>query len=240
MEFAQLPPAFDGLRVLHLTDSHYGALLSPRYYRHAIEQAAALPADLIVITGDYTAADHLHRESVELFTPLQAPMGVWTIRGNHDYYTEANVMGYWFEYYGIRLITNQSVDFTRDNQVFRLIGTEHPYQPVANWQALVGAKTPDTFCLALSHRPDNIYNLSKAGADLVLSGHTHGGQWRIPLIGPLFIPSSYGRRFDQGFHLAGNSLLYTSRGFGGHTFPLRLNCPPEIALFVLRRKTGKS
>jgi len=235
LQFPQLPVAFDGIRVLQLSDSHYGALVSPRYHRHVLKEGAAQQADLIVITGDFTGGDYLHRESVALFASLRAPLGVWAIRGNHDYYTEAHVIAYWLEYYNIGLLTNRAVDFERNGQIFRLIGTEHPYAPVHDWASLVGEKSKETFCLALSHRPDNIVRLGRAGVDLVLAGHTHGGQWRLPLIGPLFIPSSYGRRFDQGFRQVKQGLLYTSRGFGGHTFPLRLNCPPEITVFDLRR-----
>lgn len=239
LSFPQLPGSFDGLRVLHLADSHYGALLSPRYYEFAIEHAGRLGADLIVLTGDYTADDYLHREAVALFQPLSAPLGVWTVLGNHDYYTDEKTMAYWIGHYGIRHIPNQRHDFRRGSDTLRLVGVEHPYQPVGDWQGLVGEADANTFCLVLSHRPENILPLARAGADLVLSGHTHGGQWRLPLLGPVFIPSFYGRHFDQGFFRVGRTLLYVSKGFGGHTFPLRLNCPPELTLFELRKGCEK-
>ena len=91
------------------------------------------------------------------------------------------------------------------------------------------------FRLVLSHTPDNIFRLARTGADLVLSGHTHGGQWRLPAIGPIAFPSRYGRRFTPGLQKIGSTLLYASNGIGVHTIPFRLSCPPEITLFILRK-----
>ena len=237
LRFPNLPKAFDGLRVLHISDIHHGEMLSPNYYHHVVEQAVALKADMVVVTGDFPATDNSYKESIEILSPLKPPMGIWAVRGNHDFYTEPELIAHWIKEHGIGLLSNCYKDFEREGQKLRLIGVEHPFLDVTDWDALMG---PDEggepiFRLALSHVPDNIRNLSRAGADLVLSGHTHGGQWRLPLIGPLVIPSIYGRRYDQGLKQVGKSLLYVSRGMGIHTIPLRFNCPPEIAVFDLRR-----
>jgi predicted MPP superfamily phosphohydrolase len=80
-----------------------------------------------------------------------------------------------------------------------------------------------------------VRELAPAGADLVLAGHTHGGQWRLPLVGAFVLPSLYGRLYAEGFRVIGSTLLYTSRGAGVHTVPFRYRCPPEVTLFTLHR-----
>ncbi|NQU42472.1 metallophosphoesterase [bacterium] len=233
----QLPPAFDGLKVLHLTDGHYGEVLSPKFHRHVLEQGMALEPDLIALTGDFVAGDHLYRQAIDALKELKAPLGVWAVRGNHDFYSEPQIVKYWLEQAGIQVLTNRHVDLERDGQVFRLVGIEHPYVRLRDWTPAVGEPVApgSPFRLVLAHTPDVVYRLSRLGADLVMCGHTHGGQFRLPLIGPVVYPSLYGRRFDRGFRQIGPTLLYASNGYGLHTFPLRLNCPPEVTLFELRR-----
>ena len=250
--FPNLPPAFDGLRLLQLTDNHFGEVVSPAWYSHVVRHACEMRPDLIVLTGDLSGAQNLYRQAVEMMRPLSAPMGVWAIRGNHDFNTEPEVLAYWLEREGIHLLSNGHVDFERQGQVLRLIGLEHPYKRLRDWRGLFGqSDRPDRsdrsdrsdqsggpsilFRLVLSHTPDNIFRLARAGADLVLSGHTHGGQWRLPAIGPIAFPSRYGRRFNPGLQKIGRTLLYASNGIGVHTIPFRLSCPPEITLFILRK-----
>ncbi|MBN1868694.1 metallophosphoesterase [Candidatus Sumerlaeota bacterium] len=239
LRFPDLPPALDGLRLVQLSDMHFGEYLSPRYHHHVIDRAIDLKPDIALITGDYTASDNLYRESVEIFSRLQPPLGTWSVHGNHDYYTEPEFLAYWLEYYGVNYLCNRSVDIERGKgQFLRLVGADHPYRRVRDWKSLVHREGDDekqVFRLGLTHRPDNAVPLIRNGADLVLSGHTHGGQWRIPGVGPLIVPSIYGRRFDRGLVRVGRGLLYINSGFGVHTIPLRLNCPPEIALIELRR-----
>jgi hypothetical protein len=233
-----LPAAFNGLRLLHLTDLHYGALLSPGYFRHVVRESQQQRPDLVLVSGDFTADDNLYRESVEILSPLKPPMGAWCIRGNHDHATEPHVLAYWLEHYGVRLLANASADFVRDGAVLRLIGVEHPFFPLRDWQSVMGAETRgELFRLVISHTPDNAGRLASLGADLILSGHTHGGQWRLPLLGPAVVPSVFGRRLACGLRPVGDAILYASPGIGVHTIPLRLNCPPEITLFELRSLT---
>ena len=227
-----LPREFDGLRVLHLTDFHYSEVLSPRYFDHVIDEAAALKPDLIVLTGDFAGGNHLYRESIEIYRRLDAPMGKFAVRGNHDYSSEPEVLAYWMEREGIELLENRSKEWRRGDGTFRLAGTEYPYAAVEDWSALMG-EADGAFRLVLSHIPDNAALLARSGADLILSGHTHGGQGRLPGVGPVFVPSRYGRRYYEGLYEVGEALLYVSAGVGLHTVPLRFRCRPEIALLKL-------
>jgi predicted MPP superfamily phosphohydrolase len=277
----RLPRAFDGFRILHLSDLHLGRDLSPGYYRHALTCAAQLRPDLVVFTGDFTGMDAFHREAVASLSLVKGRLGTWVVFGNHDYYDRPEILDYWLRHDRIGRLNNGAVEFRRpapadaptDYQTLRLIGTEHPHQPVSDWTALVrgqdcavieekegeeenepavipgasnvlkksleetaGNPVPEdqVFKIALTHRPDYFVPLARAGADLVLAGHTHGGQWRFPFIGPVVVPSLYGRRYAYGLHRRGQALLSISPGFGVHTIPLRYNCPPEITLLELR------
>ncbi len=240
LSLARLPKAFDGLRVLQLSDNHYGEVMSPAWYLHVVKVAREQQADLIVLTGDLVAGDHLYRQAVEVMAELDAPLGIYCVRGNHDFYTEPHIIAWWLEAYGIRLLSNRYVDLERDGEKIRLCGVEHPYVPLKQYEKAMGPETGSDapFRLGLVHMPDIAVKMqNKIGADLILTGHTHGGQWRLPLIGPVIYPSIYGRRFDRGLQRLGKALLYNSAGFGMHTIPLRLNCPPEITLFTLRKKS---
>jgi len=258
LQWPDLPQQLHGLRILQIADSHMGTFLPPAYFEHLVEQAQALQPDLILFTGDFTADDNLYMQSVRFFAKLQAPMGKWAVRGNHDYYGEPELLGYWMEHYGIELLCNRSVDLHCDaikkndqgrRAILRLTGIEHPYQKVPDYRDLFDIEKSDreksadnsrAFHIVISHEPDNFPRLARYGVDLVLCGHTHGGQWRVPGIGPLVVPSRYGRRYDYGLHSQGRSLLYTTSGCGLHTIPLRLNCPPEITVFRLLRNTKKN
>ncbi|HBF33042.1 TPA: hypothetical protein DDW35_00625, partial [Candidatus Sumerlaeota bacterium] len=232
LELPHLPTPFNGLRIAHLADNHYGSVLSPRWHEHVVKETLALKPDLIVLTGDYTAEDNLYRQAIEALADLRAPLGVYAVRGNHDFFSEPEILEYWLRRTGIRLLSNNHVDIERDGAIFRIFGTEHPYKRVKNFQRVM-KPAPNAFCLALSHLPDNVFHLARNGADLILTGHTHGGQWRLPFIGPVIFPSIYGRRFDLGLREVQGTLLYNSAGFGLHTIPFRFHCPPEIALFEL-------
>jgi predicted MPP superfamily phosphohydrolase len=310
LRLPRLPRAFDGFRILHLSDLHLGRDLSPGYYRHALTCAAQLRPDLVVFTGDFTGMDAFHREAVATLSLVKGRLGTWVVFGNHDYYDRPEMLDYWLRHDGIERLDNRAVEFRRPDpdqpeagdQALRLIGTEHPHQRVTDWDALVrgtecvvveeqkesdaedwesgwdetfaflGVEKMETdshlepdrfpaenekpssnkekgnsdgtsrgsvpedrvFKIALTHRPDYFAPLARAGAHLVLAGHTHGGQWRFPFIGPIVVPSVYGRRYAYGLHRNGEALLSISPGFGIHTIPMRYNCPPEITLIELR------
>ncbi len=241
LAFANLPEKFSGIRMLFISDLHIGRDLSPGYFRHLIETANDEKADLLLYGGDFTSRDNFYQEAAGTIAAIDAPMGRYAVLGNHDFFTEPDLLSYWMGVYGIEHLKNRSVDFyehgekhsgSGDGPRLRVIGTEHPHEPVRDWPKLLG-DDPETFRLVISHRPDYAMRLGQAGADLVVSGHTHGGQWRFPIIGPLIVPSLYGRRYAQGLFDTGTSLLYTSRGCGLHTIPVRFRCPPEITVFEL-------
>jgi predicted MPP superfamily phosphohydrolase len=229
----RLPAELDGLRLLHLSDLHveWAEALSHR----ALALAEELDPDLVAVTGDFIVKEvtpGLEKICARL-ARLEAPLGVWTIRGNHDIWHDRAAVDALLARHGLPLLDNRMVDVETDGVSLRLIGIEHPWNPMSDFHEMLNGG--DQVCrIVLSHTPDNFPRLARNGADLVLSGHTHGGQWRLPVIGSLVVPSNFGRRFDQGLFESRGSLLWVTRGVGTVGLPVRLNCAPEITLLTLR------
>ncbi len=232
----RLPVVFNGLRLVHLSDLHYGALLAEPYFHHAIAEATRLNPDIVVWTGDYTGDDNLYRQAIELLTPLAAPEGVYAVRGNHDHYTEPERIGYWLRRAGIHLLDGRSVDIVREGLKVKILGIEHPFFPEPGCRERVSREMRDAdFAIAAVHTPDMGPQLADLGIDIILAGHTHGGQWRLPIVGPPVVPSRHGRLYARGLcPLKGGGVLHVSPGIGVHTVPLRFRCPPEVTLLELR------
>jgi predicted MPP superfamily phosphohydrolase len=204
-----LPVGLDGLRLLHLSDFHHE--FTPGLTHRAIEAAGELDPDLVAITGDFIVrSTEPLADLCSRLSGLAAPLGVWTIRGNHDIWHGGAAVAETLAHHGLGPLTNRAVDVRTGRGDLRLIGIEHHWEPVADWDALLDAN--GTSCrIALSHGPDNFPRLARAGVDLVLAGHTHGGQWRLPLVGSLVVPSRHGTRYDCGLFEENGSLMWVTR-----------------------------
>jgi predicted MPP superfamily phosphohydrolase len=216
------------LRVVHLSDLHVGPHLPFEYFRSALARSMAERPDLILVTGDFIShKKHLPLLRRLLVGSLQARYGVYAVLGNHDYWSDpAGVTGV-LDQAGIRRVVGAPIpiDLGAQGQV-ELWGTEAPWGPKLN-HSPPASHTPR---LVLSHTPDNVYRLARTGATAVFSGHTHGGQFRLPGLGGLIVPSCYGRRFDRGHYRVGNTHLFVSAGVGIDSIPLRLFCSPEFTV----------
>lgn len=224
----QLPESWDGLSLLHLTDLHLARAYDPRFFERALEQAAGVEADLVVFTGDLIDDERMLGLVEPLLSPFRGRLGQYAILGNHDHR---------FDLRGPKQALSAAGFEVLDGEWRRLIdvagslalgGTFYPWGP---W--LPGPPPEADFTLLLCHSPDPVYRAARLGVDLMLSGHTHGGQYRLPLFGPVLMPSIHNRRLDEGFFQVGRTLLYVSRGIAAQ-HPLRVNCRPEISRFVLR------
>jgi predicted MPP superfamily phosphohydrolase len=218
-------PGLPALRVVHLSDLHVGADLPFEYYRSTIARSLEEKPDLILITGDFVShAEHLPLLRQLLVGGLRARYGVYAVLGNHDYWSDPQAVSQVLAEAGIRCVTGEwvTVDLGGDRRI-AIGGTDEPWGPA------LGRHVPDVQAtIALSHTPDNVYRLAELGASAVFSGHTHGGQFRLPRWGGLVIPSRYGRRFDRGHFRVGDTHLFISAGVGIDSIPLRLFCPPDF------------
>ncbi|MEL7629413.1 metallophosphoesterase [Pectobacterium aroidearum] len=237
VKLKQLPPELDGFRLVQLTDLHASRLLQRPWIATVVAQTNALKPDLTVITGDLADGTVSARhEDMEPLRNLTAPHGVFAIVGNHEYYVEYTQWVQRLNALGLRLLLNEHVSIGRDNATFVLAGiTDRTaadfQQPLPDTGAALNGVSPNSAVVLLSHRPTGAKENARAGADLQLSGHTHGGQvlgmhWVTQLANEGYVSGSYD---VDGMH------LYVSNGAGlWNGFPIRLGKRAEITQFILR------
>jgi len=247
MDFPDLPAALEGLRIAQLSDLHLSPRVPGAYLREQFERTVALSPDVIVLTGDFiTRADsRYHDELTELLGVLQAPLGVYAVLGNHDWGVYQGVFPVhigptWADRIvkavtaaGVRVLRNESHTIARGDAQLQLVGLEDLWSGSCDPATAFREVDPALPRFALAHNPDTIINLKEYPCRWVLSGHTHGGQVRIPFFGAPILPV-VNRRFDAGLVHVGTQRLYVNRGIG-HLIPIRFNCRPEITLFTLTR-----
>ncbi len=242
-----LPAALDGLRIGQLSDTHYGPYVGAAHIRRAVELVHAEEPDLIALTGDYV---HRHRTTVApgiaLLGDLHAPHGVVAVLGNHDHWEGADACRAAFDAIGVPLLDNDRRFLTPHGlQAFALPGRSLAICGVGDlWEdavdpvrALAGVPA-DCPRLLLAHNPDTAETLAgdpAARFDLQLSGHTHGGQVRIPGLGTPVVPSRHGDRYAGGLCPGPRWPVVVSRGVGMAVAPVRAGVRPEVGLITLRR-----
>jgi len=224
-----LPPALDGLSLVHLSDLHFAPCFDRRYFEAVIDEAAAWPADLVLFTGDLVDHDDAAEWVVPLLSRLRGRLGAFSILGNHDVEHHPDRLRRALELAGFTDLEGRWGVVESEGTTLALGGTSYPWGP-----PLPLADRPRAdFLVLLSHTPDLFYWAGRAGFDLMLSGHNHGGQVRLPMVGPVFMPSRYSRRFDRGFFRKGGLTLHVSQGVAGK-HPVRYGCVPQVGRLVLR------
>jgi predicted MPP superfamily phosphohydrolase len=230
----RLPPSFDGYRIAFLTDTHVASFMRRGLYREVVARAMAFEPDLVLLGGDFvTWARHIPLMAEVLLPGLEARDGVWAVLGNHDYWADADGVVAAMTARGVRFIINRSIGIRRGEDAIALVGIDEIYRGNPDVDAAFARVGPDSACIALSHHPDVIDQLDGRHVDLLVCGHTHGGQIRFPFFGPVVVPSKFEARYASGFHRVEDVLMYVSRGIGAVP-PLRILCKPEVATFILR------
>jgi hypothetical protein len=228
-----LPVACEGLSLLHITDLHFAPCFDRRYFDRIADEAEAMEADLVVFTGDLID----HESGIDWIAPvlsrLRGRLGTYAILGNHDYNFDLTRIRQELEAAGFNDIDGRWTSLEVGGATIALGGTSAPWGPGLDLDGEPGADLR----ILLSHTPDQFYRASAAGIDLMLAGHNHGGQVRLPLLGPILMPSRYSRRFDRGFFREGRTLMSVCQGIAGK-HPLRYGCPPELSRIVLHAVEG--
>lgn len=234
-EFADLPPAFDGYRLLHLSDIHADGLAGLADVICA--EARRLPVDLCVMTGDYRfeiqgPCHNVYYNMERILGSISARRGVIGILGNHDFAEEADEL----EKMGVTMLVNQSLALREGDDEIWIVGVDDPHYYGCDDLAGAMREVPaDAFKILLVHTPEIIPEAVSRGIHLYLCGHTHGGQMCLPWIGPLLVNANCPRRFTRGVWRSGGLQGYTSAGIGSSGVAARYNCPPEMTLIELRR-----
>lgn len=233
MQFAALPEAFDGYTILHISDMHVD--MSEAAMRHVSELVDGMQYDLCVLTGDYrgktfgpfdAALDGVAKVRAHLRQP------VYGVLGNHDTIQMVPAL----EAMGIQMLLNECEVIARGDQRIYLAGVDdaHFYR-VDNIEKAAAQIPRDVFSILLSHTPEIYRQAAHANFDLMLCGHTHGGQLCLPGAIPIKLEAVLPRRMGAGLWQYHKMRGYTSVGAGSSVVPVRLNCPPEITLHRLRR-----
>ena len=226
----RLPAAWDGLSILHVSDLHLCGTPDKSFFQHVMDRCQEWEPDLVAFTGDAVDTDKHYRWILPILGKLRPRIAALAILGNHDSWHEPAVVRRRLRRSGYHVVSNCWEQIEVRGQPLIVIGHEGPwFKPEPN----LAACPKGVFRLCLSHTPDNFRWARRQDIDLLLVGHTHGGQIRFPVIGSVVVPSSYGRRYDCGtFHVA-PTVMHVSRGLAGQQ-PLRYNCRPEVTQLVLR------
>lgn len=237
------PERMDGFTIALLSDFHYDPYFSVHPIRAAVGMVNELRPDLIVLTGDFVSIS-LFGNSVasaadadpcaQLLRQMRAPHGLWAVMGNHDAGTDVNRVIGALRDSGIHVLRNQSAPIEKDGSRFWLGGVDDVLERTADLSATLHGISSDEATVLLAHEPDYADYVASHLVDLQLSGHSHGGQMRIPFLPPLYLPE-LARKYVAGRYQIRELALYTNRGIGTVEIPVRLNCPPEITLLTLRR-----
>jgi predicted MPP superfamily phosphohydrolase len=242
-----LAPELEGLRVVLMSDWHCGPVCRPDDLRPAIRLANSCAPDLILVPGDFISrsGEYFH-EAAELASQLRPrlPQGTLISWGNHDYWHGMEIGLKEMPRAGCQILRNRSLLLTPGKEFSEsgsrglwLCGLDDLW---AGKPDLMGTLGGLSNCprLVMSHNPDLAEEQSGARIDLMVSGHTHGGQIWVPTLGTPVLPSRYGQKYASGWVEAPHYPVYVSRGVGTSSLPVRLGVPPEVTLFVLRRGPG--
>jgi uncharacterized protein len=224
------------LRVVQLTDIHAGIFMTRAMMKRYVDQAIAMKPDLFVLTGDYISNSTAFFPSfVEEMARVRAPYGTFATMGNHEHwYGELSYYRDFFERQGIRLLQNtHQVIRTTEQDAFAVAGIDDLRSGQPDLEAALRGLRPNLPVLLLSHRPEIFPDAAGHRIPLTLSGHYHGGQIKLSLLGADFSLAHLRTPYPEGLYRINSSHLYVSRGIGTTFTPVRLNAPPEVTLFKL-------
>jgi hypothetical protein len=231
LSLPRLPAAWDGLTVLHLSDLHLHGTPDRDWFQAIMDRCADWRPDLVALTGDVADSEVHHRWIIPLLGRLRWQVAAFAILGNHDHRHDVTLIRRRLRRVGMRVLENNWAEAEARGEKFVVIGHEGPWLRGA---PDLSACPEGPFRLCLSHTPDHIRWARRHHVDLMLAGHVHGGQIRVPPFGSILLPSKLGRRHDMGTFVLPPTTLHVSRGLSGE-HPVRFNCRPEVTLLTLRR-----
>jgi predicted MPP superfamily phosphohydrolase len=247
ISLARWPEQLDGFTIALLSDFHYDRVFSIHPIHAAIGMVNNLRPDLVALTGDFVSMPWIgsHEKAAAAAEPcarllrqLNAPQGLWAVLGNHDYFTDPDHVTAALTAEKIPVLANQSVPIERNGERFWLAGVDDVLGKAARLDRTLRNVPKDEPVVLMVHEPDYADKVARYPVDLQLSGHSHGGQVRVPLVGPLYLPE-LARKYVWGLYKVGELTLYTNAGLGTVQIPVRFNCAPEITLLSIRRAVGR-
>lgn len=231
----RLAAEFSGYRVAQISDIHMGDWMNAERLRDVVRTVNAQAPDLIAITGDFVTRDaESHaRDLIDGLRQLKARDGVVAVLGNHDYWSNPQVVRDVLVASGVRELANSVKTLHRGAVTLHFAGVDDIWEERDRLDLALAALPDDGATILLAHEPDFADESAATGRfDLQLSGHSHGGQIVAPFMGPLHVPR-FGRKYPSGQYQVGGMIQYTNRGVGMIRPYVRFNCRPEITIFNL-------
>ena len=231
-----LPERFEGFRITQLTDIHHSRILGLREVRRVVSLAQQTKPDMFVLTGDYSTSYRRYIEPcAEALSELSAPEGVWAVLGNHDHYTDPELTTRALQNRKIAVLNNAHTTIQRGPDSLQLSGIDDWSWNATNWDRAFSGLNTNTPTILLSHQP-TVLDLEQSNkVALIISGHTHGGQLNIPILGAPARLATKDLKYARGLFRRGETQLYVSSGTGVIGLPVRFGVRPEIAVLRLRR-----
>lgn len=228
----RLPKKLDGFKIIHLSDIHHSPFTDIQLIARTVKIANRLRPDMFLLTGDYVSHDR------EFISPVAAELGklksrygTYACLGNHDHWTDADLVTHLFRGEGIHMLVNEGLRLEAEGVSFWLAGVDDHMVGKTDVAAAMRGSYPDEMKLLLAHNPIIFRQSVRSKIDLTLSGHTHGGQVKIRDGEKRIIRR---RKLTSGLHRRKQSQIYITRGIGTVVLPVRYQCPPEISLLELR------
>jgi predicted MPP superfamily phosphohydrolase len=240
---SNLPTPFHGYRIAQLSDIHLDEYTEPYFLELIVQKVNSLAPDLVLLTGDFVthgafnfiAGSNAAHRCAEIITNLTAPLR-YAILGNHDVAVNSALVVQALSSKGTPVLVNQYLSIERNGARLWLCGVDDAATSHPNLDLAVPSK-PDGPVILMAHEPDYADDVIAHPrghlVDLMLSGHSHGGQIRLPFLGPMVLPEM-GEKYPEGHYHFNKMQLYVNRGIGTVGLPFRLNCPPEITLLTLQ------
>jgi predicted MPP superfamily phosphohydrolase len=245
LKLPRLTRRFSGLRLAQISDIHMGGWMNLERLQRAADLILDQKPDVLLITGDFLIGGDITAISEQTIQDLTTGLSrlasavpTFAVLGNHDYWVDVKTVRHVLSASGITELTNSVHTLKRDEETLHLCGVDDLWEGEARIDDVIAQLKDSSSAILLAHEPDFADTSAATGRfDLQLSGHTHGGQVVLPWVGPPVLPY-LGRKYPSGLYKIGEMFQYTNRGIGMARLPLRINCPPEITVFVLESQTS--
>jgi len=239
--FKTLPKNFNNMKIAHISDLHLGFFVRIDDLKKIVNKLNDMNIDLVLITGDFVDDYVILDEAIELIKKVKTKYGIFASIGNHEYYRGVKPVIKAFEKHEVELLINRGLSIQNNGKKIFIGGVDDPRRMKGDIKPFLENSLKkvlnnfdnEDFKIILSHRPTVLSVTDKYSIDLILSGHTHGGQ--VGFAGKSLFESIYPKKFLWGKYKIKNTILYTTSG-AGHWFPFRISCPTEIPIITLKRK----
>jgi uncharacterized protein len=242
IQIDQWPKELSGLRIAVISDIHTGGpFINEKKLRQIVELANQQKPDLIVLLGDYMSPNSWHSQRVEpevtagVLKDLKAPLGVYSVLGNHDWWYNGAKVRRAFEQNVIGVLEDEVAEIKWKDSSFWLVGLADLWTRPQHIPETMEKVPPGSTIIAMTHNPDIFPSIPRS-VPLLLAAHTHGGQVNLPLIGTPIVPSDFGEKYTAGHVFENDHHLFVTTGIGTSIVPIRFRVPPEVVLVTIVRQ----